>query len=293
MKTIPGLRDSATVILIRDGKREAFEIFFMRRGSNQSFMAGAFVFPGGALDPADCDPELHRYVSCGDFELLPRLLQEPELAVSQACGFYVNGIRETFEESGILLAESGPDAGPDFRDPATALRFKEYRAALNGGGMSLLDLAQKEGLRFSLDRMVPYAHWITPDFETKRFNTRFFLARAPEGQIAAHDQAELTDSAWMTPMEALAANDAGRIVLKPPTLKTVHELKDFRSAADVFAAAAGREIRTILPEVFKTADGDFGLKFPFDPEYTFADFKLPPRPEEPSRVVLRNGIWTI
>ncbi len=156
--------------------------------------------------------------------------------------------------------------------------------------MSLIDLAQAEDICFRIDLLRPYAHWITPQVESKRFDTRFLLARMPSNQIPVHDSIELTDSLWITPADALVRQKAGELLLMPPTLKTMEELADFSSVDQLFTEAASREIQPILPQTFTTSDG-FGVKLPHDPEYTLTDFKLPPRPDEPSRIVMVNGRW--
>jgi hypothetical protein len=151
-------------------------------------------------------------------------------------------------------------------------------------------LARRENLRYAPDLLVPYSHWITPEIEPRRFDARFFLARLPEGQTPVHDRTELTDCLWQTPAAALAAHAVGRIVLMPPTLKTIEELHAFPDTKELFATARSRRIRPILPEAFRTADG-FGVRLPNDPEYSLAAGMQPARPGETTRVVMQDGIW--
>ncbi len=298
MEKTAKLRPAATVILIRDREDAPYEIFLMRRSRNQSFMGGAFVFPGGRLEEADCEPDMLQFFSSGmpadgiDHFFSERL-QDPGLAESVACGLHCAAVRETFEEAGVLLACNESGRYPDLRGPEMQARFTEARKALSRGEMNFKALARRERLRIAPDRLVPYAHWITPEIDSKRFDTRFFLARLPEGQIPVHDEAELTASVWLTPAAALRENAAGRIVLMPPTLKTVHELRAFHKIGDLFAWAAARPLHPILPQFFRTEDGGVGLRMPFDPDYSIPEFKLPPRPGEPSKVLNVNGIWTI
>ena len=301
MTDLSTLRHAATVILIRDRADNSYEIFFMRRSRNQSFMGGAYVFPGGALEANDCDASL---LECflpaspkgkgnGDGHYFSERLQDPGLEASVAGGLHCAAIRETFEEAGVLLAVDSSGRCPDFSDPEIQKRFSGYRQTLHGGEMTLKTLLVTERLHLAHELLLPHAHWITPDIESKRFNTRFFLARLPEGQIPIHDEAELTASAWMTPAAALAANASGQIKLMPPTLKTVHELQGFQTSEAVFLSAAERKLLPMLPQFFKTEEGGVGLKLPFDPDYSLPDFKLPTRTGEPSRLYNRNGIWTI
>lgn len=297
MKEKAGLQPAATVILIRDREDGPYEVFLMRRSRNQSFMGGAFVFPGGRLEEGDCEPDLLQFFSSGasgDGDgFFSGRLEDPGLEEAVARGLHCAAVRETFEEAGILLAVDESGRCPDLRSPEEKARFAEARKALSRGDLNFKALAARERLRIAPDLLIPYAHWITPQIDSKRFDTRFFLALLPEGQSPIHDEAELTASVWLTPEAALAENAAGRIVLMPPTLKTLHELLAFRKTADLLAWAAARPLHPILPQFFQTEKGGIGLRLPFDPDYTIPEFKLPPRPGEPSRLLNLNNIWTL
>lgn len=262
----------------------------MQRGSNQAFMGGAHVFPGGRLDPSDADPELARLTGgfCGG--QARRLLQEEGLPEEAALGLFMAAIRETFEEAGILLARDRRSDVVDLSDRRTAARFFNHRLELHAHRMTLAELARREGLLYAPDLLVPYSRWITPTIEPRRFDARFFLALLPAGQRPVHDRMELTDSRWMTPEEALARHGAGRIVLMPPTLKTVEELLPFARTAPLLAAASLRRIEAILPEAFHRAEG-FGVLLPGDPEYTLAGRRKPSGPGDATRIVMEEGIW--
>jgi 8-oxo-dGTP pyrophosphatase MutT (NUDIX family) len=240
----------------------------MRRHRNQVFMGGAYVFPGGRLDDADADPELAACIG----------------------GLFVAAIRETFEEAGVLLARDARGSVVDLSAPETAARFAAYRLELHEGRLTLSELVRREGLLFAPDLLVPYSHWITPEIESRRFDTRFFLARLPEGQVPVHDRMELTEARWLTPAFALAENAAGRIVLMPPTLKTIEELLIFSNTGQIFDAARSQRIFTIFPEAFRTADS-FGIRLPHDSEYALAAYRRPPRPGETTRIIMEDGIW--
>lgn len=283
-------RDAATVILLRDRTEGLYEVFLMRRHRNQAFMGGAFVFPGGRLDDADADQEIAACASGFRAADAKRLLQETDLPEAIALGLFVAAIRETFEEAGVLLARDARGKVVDLSAPETAARFSSYRLELHEKRLTLAELVRREGLVFAPDLLIPYAHWITPEIESRRFNTRFFLARLPEGQVPVHDRMELTESSWMTPAFALAENEAGRIILMPPTLKTIEELLSFSHTAQLFAAARSQRIGTILPEAFRTADG-FGIRLPHDSEYTLNVGKQPPHPGGSTRIVMEGGIW--
>jgi 8-oxo-dGTP pyrophosphatase MutT (NUDIX family) len=253
-------------------------------------MGGAFVFPGGRLDDADCDLDLVRYTRGFTGAEAKRLLQAPDLPEEKAFGLFFAALRETFEESGVLLAYDASGQIIDLAEGERAGRFAGYRLQIYDHRLSLKDLAEREGLTFAPDLLTPYSHWITPEIESKRFSTRFFLARQPPEQIPFHDTIEMTKSQWLAPSTALEQQGQGQILLMPPTLKTLEELEDFDSLDDLFQASRSREIRTILPEAFKTDDG-FGVRLPHDPEYKIEGYKQPARPGETSRIVLQGDRW--
>jgi 8-oxo-dGTP pyrophosphatase MutT (NUDIX family) len=277
------------VILLRDRADGPYEIFLMRRGRNQAFMGGAYVFPGGSLDKADTDPELAACIGGFDAADARRLLQERDLTDTIALGLFLAAIRETFEEAGVLLARDLNGNTVDLSAPETAARFAGHRLELHENRMTLRELARREGLLFAPDLLTPYSHWVTPQIETRRFDTRFLMARLPEGQAPVHDRLELTDSCWLSPAFALAEHAAGRIVLMPPTLKTIEELLAFSDTGRLLAAARLQPITTILPDAFWTADS-FGIRLPHDSEYALAAGQPYP-PGGSTRIVMEGGIW--
>jgi hypothetical protein len=153
-----------------------------------------------------------------------------------------------------------------------------------------MELAKKEGLVFAVRGLTPYARWITPEPQKKRFNTRFFLARLPEGQEASHDEVELVTSLWIAPGRALERQAREELMLMPPTLKTLEELLEFDTLDGLFSAADEKRLYPILPQPFQ-AEGGFGVMLPHDPEYRIPGHKQPPRPGETSRVVMKDGRW--
>ena len=277
--------DAATVILARDRKGSQYEVFLMRRHQDQAFLGGAFVFPGGRVDEADCDPVLFGYTRGLSVPEACRLFQEADLPGDRALGLFLAAIRETLEEAGVLLA-----CGIEEADPAIVDRLAHYRHALHRNEMNLRELAERENLSFDLELLMPYAHWITPEIVATRFNTRFFVARLPEGQTPVHDSVELTESRWLSPLVAMERHAAGEILLMPPTLKTMEELCAFGTVDELFAEAKRRRIVAILPQAFDGED-TYGIKLPHDAEYTIAEYKQPPRHGETSRVVMCNGTW--
>ncbi|MBW2624143.1 MAG: hypothetical protein JRD68_14640, partial [Deltaproteobacteria bacterium] len=255
-----------------------------------SFMGSAYVFPGGRLDQADMDPELAAYSEGLTAEEVVTRLNEPDLAHDIALGLLYAAIRETFEEAGVLLAVTASGKTLDFKDPETGSRFHAFRQKIHDQEMTLKDLAEKEGLRFTLDLLTPYSHWITPEVESKRFDTRFLLARMPRKQVPIHDSIEMTESLWISPRNALAGFEAGEILLMPPTYKNIEELAEFSSLDQLFSAAEVSEIYSILPQNVSGPDSVI-LRLPTDPEYSIEGYKQPPRPEEKTRIVIINGKW--
>ena len=281
--------DAATVILLRETPAaNPFELLLMRRHARQRFMGKAFVYPGGQLDDADCNPALAAFADGITAEVAKQRLNEPDLPDEKALGLLFAAVRETFEESGVLLAGSTSGKELDFTDQNVRSRFAEYRTMIHQQEMTLEDLAKKEGLFFKLNELRPYAHWVTPEAERKRFDTRFFLASMPTGQKPAHDSMEMTETLWTTPRKAFSKHNAGEILLMPPTLKTLEEMACRSSVAELLSCASSATIRTIMPQI--SSDGDsIIIKFPHDPEYTIAELKQPHRPEEISRIVFRDG----
>ncbi|MDZ4166039.1 MAG: NUDIX hydrolase [Smithellaceae bacterium] len=280
---------AATVILLREMAETPWEVFLLRRHAKQNFMGGAHVFPGGRLEEADMDPAIIPNIFPGELaENL--LLREEGLAPDLARGLFVAAIRETFEEAGIFLG-CGPSGEPlQSAEGPLEERLSSCRQDLHKGNITLLELLRRENLRLDFRLLAPYSHWITPAIETRRFDTRFFLARIPPGQRPLHDSRELTASAWFSPEAALTGQDRGEITLMPPTLKTLEELSHFPSTAELFRAASRKEMPVIMPEVI--ADGEqVGIILPHDREYRNPVYRQAPRPGECSRIMLTAGRW--
>ena len=282
------VRDASTVILV--SPNIPFEVYLMQRATNQEFMGGAYVFPGGQVDHMDTDPGLLEY--CCDFTpaRAKDLLQEARLEDSMAMGLFFAAIRELFEEAGILLAYTCDHTPVDFHDTGKRQRFTSYRAMLHRHEITLLELADIEDINYAPLLLTPYSRWITPKIEGKRFDTRFFLAHAPLMQVASEDNQELVRSRWMTPLMALSEHMQKRIVLMPPTLMTMQELSAYSSSEDLFKAARDRCIMPILPEPFVSGT-QIGLRLPHDPDYSIEMYKQAPRYDEPSRIVMEDGVW--
>jgi len=229
-------RPASTIVLLRDGPA-GLETFMVVRHHQIDFASGALVFPGGRMEAADA-------------ELAASLEGADPLGP-----FKVAAIREAFEECGVLIARP---RGEDGLVPAG-------RAAALDRAAPFAELLARENLAPAVDRLVPFAHWITPVFLPKRFDTRFFLALAPPDQALAHDGREAVDSIWISPREALAQH-GGRFKLLFPTERNLWKLAAHADAASALAAALAAPVVTVLPEAVEV-DGGPGLKIPAEAGY--------------------------
>jgi len=223
--TAAAARPASTVVLLRDGAA-GLEVHLMRRVASMAFAAGAYVFPGGRVDSADARvlvdlPDGWARVLGADDALAAQLV--------------VAAVRETFEEAGVLLTD----------DPLPA----DLQAARSADFAGL-------GVRPATRLLRPWARWVTPEFEPRRYDTRFFVAALPVGQTAAGDDAggEADAAAWWTPAEALARHRDGEMMMLPPTVFTLAELTEYAGIAAVLAAAAERDLAPVLPRLL--VDGD-------------------------------------
>jgi 8-oxo-dGTP pyrophosphatase MutT (NUDIX family) len=238
-------RPAATITIVRDVD-VGFEVLMMQRNLQSGFMAGAYVFPGGAVDDEDLDPDLYALcVGADDAQASSRLGVERD-----GLAYWVGAIRECFEEAGLLLCYDRAGALLALDDPAVAARFAAHRAALNAGALGFKDFCRIEDLRLATDRLTYFSHWITPVGAPRRYDTRFFAAVAPLGQEPLHDAKELVDTVWVRPEEALQRDRDGTLSLRTPTIATLRQLgASSDSAALMTALAAQKDIPAILPVI--------------------------------------------
>src|ERR1700722_10185434 len=262
------IRPAATVMLVRDAPASSgetsLEVLMVRRNLRSDFVGGAYVFPGGAVDPLDGGPEAEA-ICAGRTDAGASALLGFE---SGGLAYWVAVVRETFEEAGILLArrEDGPDllAG----DPGEDARFATERVAVNKGTRRFLDLCRAEGLRLSAGDIHYFAHWITPRGAPRRYDTRFFVAAAPPGQIAAHDAGETIADVWISPHDALARHRAGEIEIIFPTIRNLQVIGRFATSTALLQAAeeASSAVPAIEPRVVPDGNG-MRIVLPGDPGY--------------------------
>ena len=251
-------RNAATVMLLRPAPAALapdiaalapdIEVYMLRRKASMAFAPGTFVFPGGSVDARDADSEVAW--AGPDIAEWGRVLDAPpELARALVCA----AVRETFEESGVLLA--GPSADSVVADTASA-GLESDRGALLDRSMSLAEMLTRRRLVLRSDLLRPWSRWITPIVEERRFDARFFAAALPSPQQPRDVGGEAAAVAWLRPADAIAAARGGEIVLWPPTSVTLAQLRACASLTE--ALAAPRDVAPVTPGVV-SADGTFWL----------------------------------
>ncbi len=270
--TTPPL-DSASVVLLRDSSH-GLQVLLLKRHQASNVLGGAYVFPGGKLDTADQHPSLLQCLS-QDVATLHQRLCEPELSPSQAAGLFVAAVREAFEECRIFLGQ-----GPNRKAGLHALKN-----ALDQG-LSWSAAIQSLSLQLDTHDLVPWTRWITPrqaSVTSKRFDTRFFIARVPEGQTAEHDNHETTEAWWTTPREALVRYWEHQIELAPPQIMGLVQLARHADTTSALAEAHRRPPPIIEPEPFDQ-DGIRTICYPGDPQHSVRQRAFP----GPTRLMFKN-----
>lgn len=251
--------EAATVVLVRAGEPPGspWQCFMVRRHIRSDFAADVFVFPGGKVDPSDGDPSMTGL--CVD---------HPAPEIGDAAAWRARrlaGVRELFEEAGVLLAVDSSGALVDI-GANSALRFAEYRHKIHAGEMSLRELAEAENLRFALDRLHPISRWITPEIMHRRFDTYFFVAYMPEGQDPVHDAGETIDSVWISPAEALRRFHVGDFPLVFATERHLERMAEFPSVEGLIAATTPSDLIPVMPRPVQQ-DGETRFLIPGDEGY--------------------------
>jgi 8-oxo-dGTP pyrophosphatase MutT (NUDIX family) len=252
---------AATLVLLRDRPAGGVECLLMRRHLKSKFAAGDFVFPGGKIDAGDNPDDAAQWCRGLPVNAAARRLSLED-APTTALGYWIGAIRETFEEAGLLLAVDA--AGRDV--DVTPARFGDYRTACHRDNPAFWAMIRGERLRLATDRLVYFAHWITPEEQPLRFDTRFFAAPAPAGQEASGDDFEMTDLKWLTPQEALAAQTRGEISLRNPTVQNLKLFDGARDTAHALDRLRDRVVTTIRPRIVMDGE-ERRVLMPGDPGY--------------------------
>ena len=250
-------KPASTVLLVRDADAAAggIEVLMVRRSAGMAFGASAWVFPGGKVAEADADPVWDDH-SDGSYDHYQRSLR-------------IAAAREVFEESGLLLATR---EGEELTAKACTA-FDAERAGVEAQPQRFIELVREAGLRLTLERLAPFAHWITPSFEPRRFDTHFFLVRAPSVQVARHDGREAVDHVWIAPADLLQRRLRGEAKLMFPTRLNLEVLGRAATAAQAEASARARTVVTVEPQVAERADGKV-LVIPAEAGYGLTEERL-------------------
>ena len=276
LETVTGLPlPAATVIMLRDSPK-GLEVFLIKRHIKSNVLGGVFVFPGGKVDlfDAELDTALHIDQNLLD---LHTALSEPDIDHATAASLYIAAVREVFEESGILFAEG---AGLAHAGRATAM--------LREGKAFAAVLADMK-LRLQTSSLAPWSRWITPvapSVMNKRFDTRFFVAAVPAGQVAVHDNFEATESIWLTPRAALEQQRDGLIEMAPPQIMTLAHISRFENVKAAMYFARSRMPPVIQPHAIDI-DGIRVICYPGDQAHSVKQKAMP----GPTRLRYRNKLF--
>jgi 8-oxo-dGTP pyrophosphatase MutT (NUDIX family) len=245
----PAPRHASTVVLVR----APLEVYLIRRVKGMAFAGGMHVFPGGSVDEQDAHADV---AWAGP----PAAWWGEVFGADESLGraLVCAAVRETFEESGVLLAGPSPD---ELLADVSSDEWEEERRALEAREQSLSELLARRSLVLRADLLRPLAHWITPEVESKRFDTRFFLAELPAGQVCRDVGGEADERVWVPPATALA----GGFHLMPPTLAALHDLSAYDDVAA--ALAADRAVSPVLPKILVEADDSVRFLLPGDEGY--------------------------
>ena len=238
------IRPAATVIIVRDASPQ-YEIFMLRRTSKAAFAGGMYVFPGGRVDDEDHSKIYDDHHTGPD----SHQIKQREALGDDWQAYWVAGIRETFEESGLMLAYDESNSIVSY-DDETWERYQGYRKLLHDGKLSLSEICEKENLNLAIDLIHFYNRWITPQGRPRRFDTRFFITEAPEKQAGEHDGAETVDSVWISPSKALELHAKEELGLMAVTAKQLTAFSKFKTAKEFIQMARdNQEFPTVRPKL--------------------------------------------
>lgn len=235
-------RNAATVVLLRPGAAEGPEVYLLRRQASMAFAAGMCVFPGGGVDPRDFDADV-AWAGPPAAAWASRLGVDESLARALVCA----AVRETFEESGVLLA--GTSESSVVAD-TTGEDWEADRVALESRSLSFTSFLADRGLVLRTDLLGAWSGWLTPVFEPRRYRTWFFVAALPDGQVTRDVSTESASVTWLGALDAASEVDAGQLLMLPPTYLTCLEVGGYAGPAEVLAAASDRgPVEMFTPEV--------------------------------------------
>lgn len=246
-------RDAATVVLLRPGSQGP-ELYLLRRHVTMEFAGGMCVFPGGGVDPRDFDSEI-AWAGPAPEVWAERLSTHEAQARALVCA----AVRETFEESGVLLAgESDSSVVAD----TTGADWEADRVALEKRELAMTEFLSRRGLVLRTDLLGAWSGWLTPIFEPRRYRTWFFVAELPEGQRTRDVSTESDQVVWLPASTAVEQAESQEILMLPPTYLTSIDVSRFPTPSEVITEAAGRRVEMFTPEVVVSEGGGFTLTTP-------------------------------
>ncbi|MFE2300868.1 NUDIX hydrolase [Streptomyces sp. NPDC059445] len=251
-------RRAATVMLVKDGETGPV-VHMLRRRASMAFAGGAYAYPGGGVDPRDDEQQI-RWAGPTRAWWARRLGVDETSAQAIVCA----AVRETYEEAGVLLAGPSPDS---VVGDTTGDDWEADRAALVARDLSFAEFLDRRGLVLRSDLLGAWARWITPEFESRRYDTWFFVAVLPEGQRTRNASTEADRTVWIRPADAAAGYDKGELLMMPPTIATLRGIVAYESAADALAGAAARDLTPVLAEA-RLEEGEVVLSWPGHDEFT-------------------------
>jgi 8-oxo-dGTP pyrophosphatase MutT (NUDIX family) len=257
----PEALPAATIILLRETDT-ALKVFMQERHRDTKAFSSMLVFPGGKVHAGDRHTDWRSYCSGSDDTDAEQLAHQ------------VAAIRETFEECGVLLARA--DGEEELLGGERVAGLAAYRARLQADELCFIELVQQQRLRLACDKLAYFARWITPQFESRRFDTRFFLVRVPPSQqeLLRHDGYEAVNSIWIDPQQAVADAKAGRRKLIFPTIRNLERLAQYPTVALAQQGCAATPVMTIEPVVEEREDGVY-VRIPKDAAYPVCEERIP------------------
>jgi 8-oxo-dGTP pyrophosphatase MutT (NUDIX family) len=249
---------AATVMLLKDTDG-ATAVHMLRRRASMAFAGGAYAYPGGGVDPRDHD-RLIGWAGPARAWWADRLGVDETSAQAIVCA----AVRETYEEAGVLLAGPTPDT---VVGDTTGEDWEADRASLVARDFSFAEFLERRGLVLRSDLLGAWTRWITPEFESRRYDTWFFVAALPEGQRTRNVSTEADRTVWIRPAEAATSYDKGELLMMPPTIATLRQLVPYATAAEALRAAPGRDLTPVLARA-RLEDGRIVLAWPGHDEFT-------------------------
>ncbi|MFF4511209.1 NUDIX hydrolase [Streptomyces mirabilis] len=249
---------AATVMLLKDTPTTPV-VHMLRRRASMAFAGGAYAYPGGGVDPRDDEHQI-RWAGPTRAWWANRLGTDETSAQAVVCA----AVRETYEEASVLLAGPTPDT---VVGDTTGEDWEADRAALVARDLSFAEFLDRRGLVLRSDLLGVWTRWITPEFETRRYDTWFFVAALPEGQRTRNASTEADRTVWIRPADAADGYDKGELLMMPPTVATLRQLIPYDSAADVLAAAPARDLTPVLAKA-RLENGEVVLAWPGHDEFT-------------------------